>query len=403
MKALLLILLTAFLAAVHLTAQQAPDARAVFRAAANYVSLVVTPRDASGQFISSLARDEFRVLEDGVDQRIFDFAVTRGGRFFGDQATSSFDARSTQGLILPRRGPPADAASRVFIIFIDDLHVTPDLTPRLKDILRQIRDTVLHDNDLVGLVSTGYSSIERDPAYDYGHRRFDEAVNKVMGAGPTMSQILTMQQGADGLAELNHQAHVAFRTAHDLLTQMDKMTGLRKAFIWISSGYSLNPLKDDRLKIVQQAYNGEDPFVNPGMQFKEADLLRQIDELTRAANRANVTFFPIDPRGLMAGAGAEMREQLSSSGLRDYQTQTTGTLEVLAHETGGSAAVNTNDVGGFLKTIDHMMSDFYVIGYQSSNADPLRLVRKIEVKLTRPGVTLVAGVDYRDVYTVKRK
>src|SRR5207244_10993622 len=121
------------------------------------------------------------------------------------------------------------------------------------------------------------------------------------------------------------------------------------------------------------------------------------------ANRANVTIFPIDPRGLMVGTGAEIREQISYADVRDYQEQTTSTLQVLAQETGGAAAINMNDVSGFLKTIDHMMSDFYLIGYQSSNADAQKLVRKIEVRITRPGVTLVPGVDYRDLYTVRRK
>jgi len=380
-------------------AAQTPPAQrpATFRAAANYVSLLVTPHDATGQFTPGLTLGDFHVYEDAVEQTITRFEYSVGARIF----SGSNPAPPSAGLVLPSSRPPASVASRLFIIFIDDLHIAPDLTPRLKALLRQVRG-ILHDNDLVALVSTGYSSIASDPSYDYGHKRFDEAVNKVMGSGATMSQLLTMQQGGDGIAELNHHTHVAFATAHDLLEQMAAMTTVRKAFIWISSGYSLNPLKESRLKIAQQSYNGDDPFANPGMEFKEADLIRQIDDLTRAANRANVTFFPIDPRGLMTSPGAEMREQLSAADVRDFQEQTTSTLRVLADLTGGSAAVNTNDVTGYLQTVDHQMSNYYLLGYQSSNADPQRLVRKIEVRTTRPGVVLTPGVDYRETYTIKR-
>ena len=47
----------------------------------------------------------------------------------------------------------------------------------------QIRDELVHENDLVGFVSTGTSAIEINPTYDFGHRRFNEAIDKVMGAG----------------------------------------------------------------------------------------------------------------------------------------------------------------------------------------------------------------------------
>ena len=78
-----------------------------------------------------------------------------------------------------RRRP--DTASRIFIIFIDDLHFMPSQTPEVKKLLQTIRDTLVHDNDLVGFVSSGFSSIEMDPAYDPSHRRFNEVINKVMG------------------------------------------------------------------------------------------------------------------------------------------------------------------------------------------------------------------------------
>jgi VWFA-related protein len=373
-----------------------------FRAAANYVSLIVTPREADGRFAAGLSAANFQILEDGIEQKIIHFGVTQGGRFYGGGTTGPA-AQPVQGLIMPAARPPRDLAGRIFIVFIDDLHITPDLSPRVKEVLHQIRDTVLHDNDLVGIVSTGYSSIERDPAYDQDHRRLNEATRKVMGSGPTMTQMLTLQQGADGIAELNHHAHVAFRTAYDLLGQLEKVTNRRKAFLWISSGYSLNPLKESRLKAIQQSYAGEDPFATSAMQFKEADLLHQVAELTREANRANVTFFPIDPRGLMAGPGAEMREPVAYSDVRDFQMQTTSTLQVLASETGGVAAVNSNDLTRYLQSVDRMMSDFYVIGYQSSNSDPRRFVRKIVVNTTRAGLTLVPGIDYRDTYTIRRK
>ena len=65
--------------------------------------------------------------------------------------------------------------------------------------------------------------------------------------------------------------------------------------------------------------------------------------------------------------------------------ETQDSLRVLAEQTGGIAVVNQNDFDKALKRIDNETSDYYVLGYYSSNPDPLRRTRKIEVRTTRPG------------------
>jgi VWFA-related protein len=274
-----------------------------------------------------------------------------------------------------------------------------------------------------------------DPAYDFGHRRFDEVINKVMGSGATLKEILDMPQGGDGLAELNHKVQVAFSTAADLLDQLEAVTNQRKAFIYVSSGYSLDPLKDARLKAEQQKYadmygsssqsdpnnpdsnNGGqttnplnpdnstqyDAAGRPTMEFKESDLIRQLAELIRSANRANTAFFTVDPRGLMAGPdSASLNFQLGYADWRDYVSTTTSTLRSLSEGTGGVAAVETNDLDKWIQQLDNMTSDYYVLGYQSSNPDPLHLVRRIEVRVKTPGIRLEPGKDYQPVYFLKK-
>ena len=56
-------------------------------------------------------------------------------------------------------------------------------------------------------------------------------------------------------------------------------------------------------------------------------------------------------------------------------------LRVIAEETGGYAVVNQNDFDKALKRIDAETSDYYVIGYYSTNPDPTKRNRRIEVKV----------------------
>ena len=124
----------------------------------------------------------------------------------------------------------------------------------------------------------------------------------------------------------------------------------------------------------------------------EADLVRELAELTRAANRANATLYTIDPRGLIAGQ--DLDEEVPTQEWNAYVRDTQDSLRVLAEETGGIAVVNQNDFDKALKRIDAETSDYYVLGYYSSNPDPLKRIRKIEVKTSRTGLSVYGRTEY---------
>jgi VWFA-related protein len=398
-------------------AQQTPT----FRATANYFSTDVIVRDRKGQFVPNLRQDEFRVFEDGVEQKIINFQAFIGGRAFG--TVSAAPPPITEGVILPTARPPTDTSGRIFIIFIDDMHLQALDTPMVRDVLKQIRDTLVHDGDLIGIVSSGYSSIAIDLTYDYGHRRFTEAINKVMGSGMSPEEIISTPEGAEGVAQLRYNINVAFSTAYGILEQAAKVTDRRKSFIYVSNGYDLNPFQDSRYKLEQERYglgsggssnSGEsgsgsesgsentsrqddNPFRSSRLQFAEADLISQIAELVRAAQRANVTFYTVDPRGLSAGPGIETR--LSMEEWRRFVDTSVSSLLVLANETGGFCICNTNDFKRGLRRIDDETSDYYIIGYNSTNPDPLKVVRRVKIEAARPELDL----RYRDVYTLQRR
>ena len=56
----------------------------------------------------------------------------------------------------------------------------------------------------------------------------------------------------------------------------------------------------------------------------------------------------------------------------NYVRKSQDSLRVIAEETGGYAVVNQNDFDKALKRIDAETSDYYVIGYYSTNPDPTK-------------------------------
>ena len=109
--------------------------------------------------------------------------------------------------------------------------------------------------------------------------------------------------------------------------------------------------------------------------------------MARAANRANASFYTIDPRGLIAGPDISEFE-IPIQEWNRYVMQTQNSLRVLAELTGGMAVVNRNNFEDALKRIDAETSDYYVLGYYTSNPDPTVRTRIIDVTVDRDDVTV---------------
>jgi len=138
----------------------------------------------------------------------------------------------------------------------------------------------------------------------------------------------------------------------------------------------------------------EDPFAvnRQGQQFADADLAHELAEVTRAANRANASFYTIDPRGLVGMP--DIDENLDPSDWADYIRKSQDSLRVLAEQTGGIAVVNQNDFERALKRIDNETSDYYVLGYYTKNPDPTIRIRQLQVKVNRPDMNVYARRQY---------
>ena len=74
----------------------------------------------------------------------------------------------------------------------------------------------------------------------------------------------------------------------------------------------------------------------------------------------------------------------------EFVRKSQDSLRVLAEDTGGLAVVNQNDFDKALKRIDAESSDYYVLGYYSSNPDPTRRRRQLAIKITRPKLTVTS-------------
>lgn len=225
------------------------------RVGVELVTTTATVRDARGQFIANLEPREFEIYEDGVRQSLVTFSLTQGGRTF----SSATSQQGSPGIIVPDARPPMAGEGRVFLVFIDDAHLEPAQTPRVRDLFRRISARLIHQGDLFGVLSSGTSSIATTLTYD--RRRLDEAERKIVGSGLTAKDILDVPVGGNGPAEVRHRAHVAFSTAYEVVASLADIRDRRKALIYISNGYDLNPFAEAREK--REAERTGDRSENP--------------------------------------------------------------------------------------------------------------------------------------------
>ena len=395
---------------------QAPSRPPDFKSLIDLVTNDVIVRDDKGNFIPDLRKEDFVVLEDGVKQEITSMQVITGGRVTNVLAPPP--PPPPEGIILPPSKPKNDTSGRIFLFFVDDLHLQFHNTGRIRDLFKRISKELVHEGDLFGIVSSGPSSIAQDMTYD--RSRLDEAIKKIAGNELRPDEIIQGPTGADGPSEVRYRAHVAFSTVNDVLVELEKVHNRRKALVYVSDGYDFNPFEDARLGLMDPnspfaqnqmaqsqnqinaqnaSSNGTTPQQDPMAlqqktqeEFADADLARELGDLTRSANRANVTMYTIDPRGLV-GMG-DIDQQVDPSQWNEYVRKTQDSLRVIAEETGGIAIVNQNDFTKALKRIDAETSDYYVLGYYSTNPDPTRRRRVMVVKVNRPNATVWARKEY---------
>jgi VWFA-related protein len=379
--------------------------RPTFKVQVDLVTNDIIVRDEKGNFIPDLKKEEFEIFEDGVKQDITSMTVVTGGRVTNVLAPPP--PPPPEGIVLPPSRPRTDVSGRIFLFFVDDLHLQFHNTGRVRDLFKRISKELVHDGDMFGIVSSGPSSIAVDMTYD--KTRLDEAIKKMAGNELKPTDIINGPSGAEGPSEVRYRAHVAFSTVNDLLNNLDSVHNRRKALIYVSDGYDFNPFQDARLGLMdanspfaqnefaknqKSANTGDgsspqtDPFAQQQKQsetFADADLARELGELTRQANRSNVTMYTIDPRGLV-GMG-DIDEQVDPQQWAEYVRKSQDSLRVIAEETGGIAVVNQNDFSRALKRIDAETSDYYVLGYYSKNPDATKRRRQVEVKIARKGAT----------------
>jgi hypothetical protein len=148
-----------------------------------------------------------------------------------------------------------------------------------------------------------------------------------------------------------------------------------------------------------------------GLRLNGIDNQAQLHATVDAAIRAGVSFWPIDARGLVAEAplGDATQGSPGNSGMysgtaaqantSNFQ-QSQDTLFALAGDTGGKALFDSNDLDRGIVQAQQAISEYYVIGYYTTNTARNGHFRRVKISLAQDAT---AKLDYRQGYYAEKE
>lgn len=148
-----------------------------------------------------------------------------------------------------------------------------------------------------------------------------------------------------------------------------------------------------------------------GLRLNGIDNQAQMHATADEAIKDGVSIWTVDARGLVAGAPMGDASQGSPGGQSMYtgasaQAVTTNfqrsqdTLYALAGDTGGKAFLDNNDLSRGIVQAQESISDYYILGYYTSNTDPNGKFRRIRISLAN---NQEAKLDYRQGYYANKE
>src|SRR5687767_5691764 len=226
-----------------------PQPPITFKVEVNYVEIDANVVDAQGNFVRTLGKDDFEVLEDGKPQSLTAFAMVDIPIERPDPPLFSKTAIAPD--VATNRKP---FEGRVFVLVLDDLHTRFTRTSRTRAAARQFVERYIGANDVVAVVNTsGYDKAMQD--FTSNRQLALRAIDGSMGGKADSStqaaiQDAMMNRDTPGMSsnmnaafnELQryNNARNSMRTLRNLATYMAGMRGRRKAVVYFSEGLNYN-------------------------------------------------------------------------------------------------------------------------------------------------------------------
>jgi VWFA-related protein len=361
------------------------------------VVINVTVKDKAGRPMTGLKKEDFQLIEDGVPQNITVF--DRQELSSEPLAPLSFVQRpQTIEERLPAP-PPGTAVNtqvsrdakrfqdhRLIGLFFDMTSMQPLEQARAQEAAIKWIQTQMTAADMVGIMTFGskFRMVQ-----EFTDDR-DLLIKTLRGLALGDSSDLQGMAATAADEGDDSGSFVADQTEFNIFNTDRKLTALEDA----ARKLSIYPEKKALI------------YFSSGVEKTGIENQSQLKATVNAAVRSNLSFYPVDSRGLVADApggnasiasprGTEILTGTKQNSRRASFNDSQETLSTLASDTGGKALLDSNDLTLGIRQAQQDITSYYIIGYYSSNTTTDGKYRRVQIKLASNNQ---ARLDYRKGY-----
>jgi VWFA-related protein len=385
----------ALLAAASLLAQTPTmSRRPTFSTTTSVVVVDVTVTGGNGKPVANLTKDDFLLLEDGKPQTLLSCDLQHLESKALPAPAQQLKDR-TAAPAPPKPSAPAANSEikfrdrRLIVMLFDFSSMQPPEQLRAVDAAIKFLGSQMTASDMVSIMIFG-STLKT--VQDFTDDR-DLLISTIRGfhIGDSSELASMADTGAD--AEDQSGAFVADETEFNIFNTDRKLAAL----------------EDAARRLSQYPEKKALVYVSSGVEKTGVDNQSQLRATVNAAVRANVAFYPIDARGLMASApggdasqagavGSNLYSGKGQRALRDSFHNQQETLFTLAADTGGKALLDSNDLTLGIRQVQQDIESYYILTYTSTNTAEDGRYRRIQLKLAPRAGLLKAKLNYRQGY-----
>jgi VWFA-related protein len=405
------------------------------------VPVVVTGHD--GHRISGLTQTDFKIFEDGVEQKIASFSAES----FGEAGTALVTAASAVKTSAPAHSPtPAIKPRRTYMIVLDLMHNTfASLTAAREALLRLFQEEQPGDSQYaviaLGAAPEVVVNITSDPAAvraALSNKRFQKLAADA-NTGSLTPEIERFRRDlvdtrnacdlapADGvfkikcstgigrtadrarqIAEVERALNAGFLGQFRSLVAQLAAARDRRTIILVSDGFTLEPGRE-ALSLFNAYFPPASHCLLPPDLQCPPDMMQSLNRMSnefeavlKLASGANIVIDTIDARGLTGAKGFDAATGGASPSVdgevdraaRDLVAARGNTLSEIAEATGGTASHNANNLLAGLERAFADARTYYTLAYVSTNPAVDGRFRAITVQASRPGAMVNAKRGY---------
>lgn len=348
----------------------------------NVINVDVVVTDKKGNPVPGLTKDDFQLFENGVPKTITNFYEVEGKKPVTTPAVATAKPAPAPA---PRPDEVPENMRRRIIFYIDNLSLAPFNRNRVFKDMKQFAKEAMRPGIDEAMIATFNRSMKVRTPFTRDPQLIQQTLDIIAGesglgtAGRSNSRdVINRIKDAQNYDEAISAARsYAEEVNHDLRTSVDSLNALmstlagiegKKILVLTTEGFPMQPGREMFYQVDETArekgWQGQSTLLE-GMQF---DANAQIQSVAKAANANGITMYAIHAGGLaasMEGSTAENNQPTSYTVTSTALSNSTESLQMIAEETGGLAAINTNNFARAFQNIERDLDAYYSLGYRS--------------------------------------